>query len=87
MASPTPSSRAPAGPFPHKGMDMIGSSIVAVMETTLIAMQAVRVMVLPFVVLLEDGSANHSAEFLPDFSSDDLRTIIRENESQCQSSA
>lgn len=53
---------------------MIGSSIVGAMETSLLGIQAARVMVMPLLALVETGkqAAQH---FL---SCDDLRSIIRE---------
>ena len=61
---------------------MIGVAVVAVMESTLIAMQAARLMVMPFFVAPDEDSL---ADLLPDCTSDDLRSIIRENETQRQS--
>jgi hypothetical protein len=63
--------------------DMIGTLIVAAMETSLLTIQAAKVMVMPLLVLIEGGKAGWPVS---DFSScDDLRAIIRKQPSfQCQ---
>ena len=53
---------------------MIGSSIVGAMETSLLGMQAARVMVMPLLALIETGK-QAGQHFL---SCDDLRSIIRQ---------
>ncbi len=53
---------------------MIGSSIVGAMETSLLGIQAARVMVMPLLALIETGK-QADPHFL---SCDDLRSIIRE---------
>jgi hypothetical protein len=53
---------------------MIGASIVAAMETSLLAVQATRVMVMPSLALVESGKA----AWLDYFSPEDLRAIIRQ---------
>lgn len=53
---------------------MIGSSIVGAMETSLLGIQAARVLVMPLLALVESGK-QAGQHFL---SCDDLRNIIRE---------
>jgi hypothetical protein len=58
---------------------MIGMSIVAAMEASLLTIQATKVMVMPLLALIDGGKAGPSgSEFL---SCDDLRTIIRKRSS------
>jgi hypothetical protein len=52
---------------------MIGTSIVAAMETSFLTLQATKVVVMPLLALIEGGKAAQ-----PDLlSCDDLRAIIR----------
>jgi hypothetical protein len=53
---------------------MIGASIVVAMETSLLSVQATRVMVMPLLALVESGKTSRADSL----SCDDLRAIIRE---------
>jgi hypothetical protein len=58
---------------------MTGTLIVAAMETSLLTLQATKVMVMPLLALIESGkAARPDSNFL---SCDDLRTLIRKRPS------
>ena len=52
---------------------MIGTLIVIAMETSLLTLQASKVIVMPLLTLIEGGKASG----LPPLGCDDLRSIIR----------
>jgi hypothetical protein len=60
----------------NRERDMTGTLIVAAMETSLLTLQATKVMVMPLLALIDGGKAARPyADFL---SCDDLRALIRE---------